>query len=79
MAPNDVDCDEGKSMGTVIRCIDYRGAPKQSAIEVVDWTRAAYGRCPRHGKHTRHRTNNSGGFMRNAMPEVDSPPSSEMR
>ena len=54
-APNDVDCDEGKSMGTVIRGIDCHDAPKQSAIEVVDWTRAAYGRCPRHRKHTRRR------------------------
>ena len=54
-APNDVDSDDGKSMGTVIRGIDYHDAPKQSAIEVVDWTRAAYGRCPRHRKHTRRR------------------------
>ena len=33
-ATNDVDCDEGKSMGTVIRGIDCHDAPKQSAIEV---------------------------------------------
>ena len=78
MPPNDVDCDEGKSMETVIRCIDYHGAPKQSAIEVVDWTRAAYGRCPRHRKHTRHRTNNSGGLVRNTVSEYDGP-SLEMR
>ena len=54
-APNDVDCDEGQSMETVIRDIDFPDAPKQSAVEVVDWTRAAYGRCPRQLKHTRRR------------------------
>ena len=72
-ASNDVDCDEGKRKGTVIRYIDCHDAPKPSAIEVVDWTRAAYGRCPRHRKHTRHRTNNSGGLVRNTVSEYDGP------
>ena len=101
-------------MGTVIRGM----TALSRAVEVVEWTRAAYRRCPRHRKHTRrrdptrvdqsanfaetttgqtrhsptadheaknlvpviNRTNNSGGLVRNAVSEVDSPkPGNEVK